>query len=120
MLGQIGNDDVLDAAVTLASFALFLPASRDGGAVYFRSKQGRIAFGLTLALLVGTAVMAAFQTLAAFVLLMVSLLAALVLGAWSLTWREETDAGLEETLQAMRRRRGRGRAGKRPSAGSAR
>jgi hypothetical protein len=105
MLGQIGNDDVLAAAVTLASFALFLPASREGGAVWFRSRQGRLAFGLTLSLLVGTAVTAALHTLAAFVLLIVALLAALTLGAWSLAWRDETATGLMEAAQALRRRR---------------
>lgn len=107
---------MLAAAVTLASFALFLPASRDGGAVWFRSRQGRFSFGLTLALLVGTAVLTALSTTAAFVLLLASLLSALTLGAWSLGWRDETVAGAEEAIQALRRGKSPGRAPRRRAA----
>lgn len=104
-VGAISNSDVLLVSATVLSLAVFLPASRDGGAVYFGTDSGKKAFTWILASLFAAILVSAFSTVLSFVVFCVALIIAIVLGYKALKAKENADEALDTSEQAITRAR---------------
>jgi predicted metal-binding membrane protein len=106
-VGSIHNADVLIAAATVLALAIFLPASRDGGAVFFGTDAGKRAFRWALGALVFTVAATALSTWASFALLVFSLVVLLSLGSKALSARSYAEDAESQSQAILRSLTGR-------------
>ncbi len=107
-LGSIGNNDLLIAAITLAGLALFLPASRSTGELFFSTAVGPWAFGATLVGLILTVIATSFSTIISFWTLVATLVTLTALGSW-VVYRRAKEREIEDESLATMAKRGRPR-----------